>query len=504
MAKQQVVKLSNGAVLVYQKQGAFNGSSFVIGFVGGAQLDGKYEGISHLLEHLLFRPAEEDIRQNIMGSIMAHSIGQNAFTSQDYIAVSATAVNNNFERALDNCVSMLKPKKFTAEQIKKEIQVVKHEISLDVPQQDNIVDMFLDNLAGIPLMSGPQRDSILGSKRTLNMVTPELLTEYVRRYFNTDNLVISVTSNSSLKEIVDICESKIVSQFAPAEKPEYIIDCPEPPYFDEKNLLMAVPNPDTSNVDIQLLIRTRNGESQDVDKEFAYDVVEQYWSNVIGGLMWDALRVKKSLVYTYSQSVMDLGTVKFKNFAAETNPKNMRTTIKEICGVVKKIAKEGIDEETFEVIKKAITDQSNASLNKYRSATALSNFDDYIHGNEFVDYKKVTKTIEEMSYEDFNAHLEDQYKALNVSLLVTGGFKTTQVPNLIEVEEMLGNNIHSANKHLLNTPRVEFTSYVPKEVVIANEQAEAQAKVQKEQEEAVKEYLDSLPPMIAIDDSQVQ
>ena len=503
MAKQQIVKLSNGATLVYQKQGAFNGSSFVIGFVSGAQLDGKYEGISHLLEHLLFRPASDDMRQNIMGSIMANAIGQNAFTTDSYIAVTASATKANFERAVDTCVSMLKPKTFTKEQIKKEVEVIKHEIALDVPEQENIVDLFLDRLAGYDT-SIPVRDKILGTARTLGQVTPELLSEYVRRYFNTDNLVISVTSNSPLKEIQDLCESKIVSQFSPAEKPEYIIETPDFEFYEEKNLLMAVPTQTSSNVDIQVLVRTRNGESEDVDREFAYDVLEQYVCNSMGGLMWDALRVKKSLVYSYAQTVIDEGSVKFKNFAAETNAKKMNTTIKELCGIIKTLSEEGVEPEVFDVIKKSITDRNNASLNKYKSATALSNFEDCIFGHPFVDYKKVTEIIEGMTHEEFNAHLQDQYKVKNVSLLVTGNFRASNVPNLIEVEEMVGNKAHSDSKALLNVPRFEYTSYVPKEVVIAQEQAAAQAKEEKAQEDAVMEFLDSLPPMLAIDDTHVQ
>ena len=50
-------------------------------------------------------------------------------------------------------------------------------------------------------------------------------------------------------------------------------------------------------------------------------------------------------------------------------------------------------EEIFEVIKKSITDRNNASLNKYKSATALSNFEDCVFGHPFVDYKKVTEIL---------------------------------------------------------------------------------------------------------------
>ena len=68
MAKPQIIECENGATVVYQKQKAFNGASFVIGFRSGAQLDGEYKGLSHLLEHLLFREVSEDLTKNILNN----------------------------------------------------------------------------------------------------------------------------------------------------------------------------------------------------------------------------------------------------------------------------------------------------------------------------------------------------------------------------------------------------------------------------------------------------
>ena len=81
MAKQEVLELENGATLVYQKQSVFNGYSFVIGFRSGAQLDGKYKGLSHLLEHLLFSGSTQSKTKSILNRVLAYSINQNAFTT---------------------------------------------------------------------------------------------------------------------------------------------------------------------------------------------------------------------------------------------------------------------------------------------------------------------------------------------------------------------------------------------------------------------------------------
>ena len=134
MAKQQVVELENGAVVVYQKQESFNGYSFIFGFRSGAQLDGKHAGLSHLLEHLLFRSSKDDLTKNILDNILRYSIDQNAFTSEDMICVDFSAVDKNVGIALDNCMNMITNREFTAEQIAKEVAVVKQEINLKIDQ----------------------------------------------------------------------------------------------------------------------------------------------------------------------------------------------------------------------------------------------------------------------------------------------------------------------------------------------------------------------------------
>lgn len=503
MSVQKLVELSNGAQLVYQKQKSFDGASFVIGFLGGAQLDGKYQGISHLLEHLLFRPANSDMRQNVLNSIMANTIGQNAFTTNEYLAVVGSATNNNLEKAIDNCVTILTPKEFTKEQIKKEVEIVKHEIALDCKEPESIVDMFLGKLAGYDLDEFSD-DTVLGTARSLSKVTPELLKEYVDRYFNSNNLIISVTSNRSLEEIKTLCEEHIVSKFPKARDVGYIVESPVYEYYEPKNLLMAVPAKNASNININLLVRTRDGECEDVDREFAFDMVEQYLCNSVGGLMWNALREKNSLVYKYSQSVIEEGSVKFKYFDATTNAKHMNKTIKEICTIIKTLSEEGVSEETFEIIKKSLSDKNNASLNKYKSATAMTNFQDLIYERPFVDYKNVTKIIDNMTHEEFNDYLQDQYKVKNISLLITGDFDSRKVPTLVEVEEMAGNYDHSAFKDLFNPPRFEQSSCVSKGVVIAREQAEAEAAKDAAEEAAVMEVLENLPPIIAIDNTPVE
>ena len=464
MPKPKTTIFENGATLIYQKQNTFDGCHFIIGFRGGSQLDGKYTGLSHLLEHLLFRSPKENLTQNILSNILNYTINQNAYTSKNYIVVDFSAASKNVDIALKNCVDMLSNKKFSTDQIAKEIQVVKQEISLTKDAMNHQPITALDNFI---LAIDPERgqtsshDEILGSSKTLGAITPDILTKYVKRYFNTDNLVVSVTTNKSEAEIVGLLNKYVFPKFKEAKDPRFVIGVPEKKLYKPINVLFTLPDPSRTGVDITLLLKDRTGESDNINKEYAYEVIEEYMMNTIGGLLWDKLRTKKQLVYTYGLSHLDLDTVKYKMFTATTNEKNMRTTIKEICSTIKHIGEHGVPEEMFNQVKKALDTQKAAVLQRFKNCSASGNFDDYLTQREFLDYDVVSKYISNAKYEDFNRHITQTYRTANVSLLVDGGFQSNHVYNLIEVENMLGNHAHDEQKEQLNVPRMEFTSPVP-------------------------------------------
>ena len=190
MAKQQVYEFENGATLIYQKQSVFNGYSFVIGFRSGAQLDGKLKGLSHLLEHLMFRSSSsKSMKKNVLNDILKYSINQNAETEQNYIASTFSVTNDNVVFALQNQMNMFTGKSFNETQIKREIEIVKQENNLLYDElscaQLTAYDALLNGLK-VPQKKLNPLD-LGGSTRTLNLIKPEHLKKYVERYLDVIN-----------------------------------------------------------------------------------------------------------------------------------------------------------------------------------------------------------------------------------------------------------------------------------------------------------------------------
>lgn len=460
MAKQQVVQFDNGTSLIYQKQSVFNGYSFVIGFRSGAQLDGKYKGLSHLLEHLMFRTSSsKSMKKNVLNDILKYSINQNAYTTQNCISSTFSVTNDNVVFALENQLKMFMGKSFSDTQIKREIEIVKQEMNLIT---DNFADSKLSGLDA--LLTGLKKPTntmnsldLIGNARTLNQIKPEHLKKYIERYFNSNNLVISVTTNQSLDKVVELLNEHVFPKVPMAKSEKYIIPFPELPKFNEINALCLYPNPNCQNVTIDLLLRENIDVNLDKDKEFAFNVVEEYIMNSIGGVLWNVLREDNNLVYNYSLTNADYTTAKFKHFNATTNRAKMRKTVREVCTTIKNIGLYGVPKEKFEIVKQALTDQQNATLQKFKSCSASQNFESYMYDIPFIDYKKAFNYIKTMTYEEFNNYIQPIYSSAQASLAVDGSFDSRKMYNLVEIEELLGNYSHSPDWHAYNQPVAQAT-----------------------------------------------
>ncbi len=462
MAKQQVYKLDNGATIIYQKQSAFNGYSFSIGFRCGSQLDGKYKGLSHALEHMLVKAQNYKSTQKYLDDMLKYTINQNAFTTQHTICVSDfTAVDKNIDDALAFTQKMLSRKHFSKDQLAREIEVIKQEILMDKEEHKFEIPSAFDCLLTSLCENPPKDIDILGNAKTLKLLTPELLSSYVKRYFNSDNLVISVTTNKSVEKVFELCSKYILSTVQPATNPKYIIPPPEPPTFKPANTLVAMPDAECEGVSICLMFRERSAPAEDINLEYAYGTIEDYLLNNSGSMLWNVLREKNQLVYTYGFQNMNLGNVKFKSFYTLTSSAKMRKTIYELCKMIRSIATNGITEKQFNDVKTALTDIKSATLSKFKASSAQSNYFDYIEGKEFIDYKKVNDYISKITYQDFCKYIMSVYATANVSVAIEGKFDSRKCYNLLEIEKMLGNYSHVENTEDFNTPRIEVTNLAP-------------------------------------------
>ncbi|MDD5424301.1 MAG: pitrilysin family protein, partial [Candidatus Omnitrophica bacterium] len=100
--------------------------------VGGRYEPKKISGVSHFIEHLLFKGTKKRSAEDIKQQIEGRGGAMNGFTSEEFTCYLVKVLNRDMENALDVLSDMVFNARFSPGDIKKERHVIKEEIKLYV------------------------------------------------------------------------------------------------------------------------------------------------------------------------------------------------------------------------------------------------------------------------------------------------------------------------------------------------------------------------------------
>ena len=151
-------------------------------------------GISHFIEHMLFKGTSSRSAKEIAESFDQIGGHVNAFTSKEYTCYYARVLDEHAPLALDVLADMFFHSSFDEDEIKKERKVVIEEIKM---YDDTPDDLVHDLIAKASFQNNSLGYSILGSEEVLNTFTRDKLLDYVERRYTPSNIVITAAGNVS-------------------------------------------------------------------------------------------------------------------------------------------------------------------------------------------------------------------------------------------------------------------------------------------------------------------
>lgn len=182
-------------------------------------------GISHLIEHMMFKGTEKRTAKDIAEAFDSIGGQVNAFTSKEYTCYFARVMDTYKEHALEVLSDMFFNSTFDEEELEKEKKVVSEEIKMYEDTPDDIVHDLLAKAAyGEHSLGYP----ILGTDKHLKSFTREDLFAYKDTFYNPSNVVISVAGNVDTEFITKVegyfNQFENESKLNKLEKPIFIAD----------------------------------------------------------------------------------------------------------------------------------------------------------------------------------------------------------------------------------------------------------------------------------------
>ncbi len=156
-------------------------------------------GVAHFLEHKLFAQEKGPQPEEFFAQNGANCNAYTTFKNTTYLFSGPKNLKENLEFLLDY---VQKPY-FTKENVEIEKGIINQEINMC---NDNIPDILYEHIRKNTLTENPYKDSIIGTKKDIKKISPEILTKCYNTFYNPNNMFLVVAGNVNPEEIINIVE----------------------------------------------------------------------------------------------------------------------------------------------------------------------------------------------------------------------------------------------------------------------------------------------------------
>ncbi len=158
-------------------------------------------GISHFIEHMLFKGTKNRSAEDIARSVDSIGGGLDAFTAKEMVSYNTKVLDEHLPLAFDVLADMVRNPLFREEDIEKEKGVILEELKMEVDNPEYLLhDIFSSNF----YKDHPLGKPIIGSKDTIRGFDQRMIGDYYRRYYAPSNILITAAGNLNHGRLVEL------------------------------------------------------------------------------------------------------------------------------------------------------------------------------------------------------------------------------------------------------------------------------------------------------------
>ncbi len=254
-------------------------------------------GVSHFIEHLLFKGTATHTAQEIAEIFDGLGGELNAATSRETTIVYARVPDDRLEAALDVIVGMVYSPAFV--EVDSEREVVLEEIAM---VEDNPQDLVHDVVAEAVFGAHPLGRPVIGRAEVIASVGERALATYHRNAYTAQNIVVAAAGNLEHDRLLGLLAER-VPKTAPADRR------PRKPLGGERSPALRFLRKKTEQYHVCLGGR---GVSRGDDRRFAASLLDAILGGSASSRLFQEIREKRGMaysVYSYGSQYSDAGQI---------------------------------------------------------------------------------------------------------------------------------------------------------------------------------------------------
>jgi len=346
-----------------------------------------YNGVSHFIEHMLFKGTTKLSAKQIVESIDDIGGNMNAFTSKEHTCYYINVLDQHLSVAIELLGEMINNSLFNEEEIEKEKNVIIEEINMYKDTPDDLVFEILNAMMyestslGLP---------ILGEKNTIKSLSKDIILGYFNDNYTADNIIISIAGSFDVKETMKMLNN----HFCNISPKSNIIEEAKINYNFTNKIKGISKNIEQLNISLGL-----EGVSYKSDNLYAALVINNLFGGSMSSRLFQNIREIKGFVYAIDSHLTSYNQVGSFEIYAGLNSKLAVDVFELINDEIDNIKKNSITNHELSRSKEQLKGNfilgiENSSSRMFENAKSMAIY------NTIETPKDILKKIDDVSMDD--------------------------------------------------------------------------------------------------------
>src|SRR5256714_1485702 len=388
--------LPNGLTVLTEEMQQIRSASIGIWIkTGSRNEEADRNGISHFVEHMLFKGTTSRSAQDIARQVDSIGGNMDAFTAKECICFNIKVLDEHLPIAMDVLSDLVLNPIFDAEDILRERGVILEEIKMDEDNPDYLVhEIFTQNF----WKDHPLGKPIAGTKDTVRKFDQELLLSYYGRHIHPGNLIISAAGNLDERRFVELVGEKFQ-----ALKPGKNGWHESPPVVHARIIMRSK----KSLEQVQICVGVPSHPIWH-EKRYASYVLNTLLGGGMSSRLFQNIRERQGLAYAIFSELNPFRDTGCLSIYAGTSQESASKVVESVIGEFRSLKNDRVPEDELRRAKDQL--KGNLMLSLESSTARMSNLArQEMYFDHFFSLDEIVEKIEAVTAEDLTAMANEYF-----------------------------------------------------------------------------------------------
>jgi predicted Zn-dependent peptidase len=370
-------------------------------------------GMSHLIEHLVFKGTASRTAEAIARAMDSVGGQMDAFTTKEYTCFYVQVLDEHLPMAVDLLTDILLHPLFDAEELEREKSVVLQEIKM---VEDTPDDLIHDLFAAHVWDGHPLGRPILGRREAVQVYDRAVVHRHFEEHYVPPRIIIAVAGNVTHDRVVDL----FGAGFNGFARPDGGRDTPAPPMRPGVNIV-------PKDLEQVHLVMGFPGLPHAAPERYALFLLNDIIGGSMSSRLFQEVRERQGLVYSIHSGVQAFSDTGTLYVYAATDAPNFARVLKSILKEVRSLKKDGVSADDLGRAKDHLKGSLMLSLESTSSRmNRLAKHE--MHFGSFLTLDEMLRAIDAVKHEEVQALVSELLDEDRLALTTYGPLDRRNLP----------------------------------------------------------------------------